>query len=73
VTPTGDSVLRQIRQPSFSDFLCVKDVDIKALSIGVENSINLMLFSTPLDRAWFVFSSDTSAEKNLVYCLELFK
>ena len=69
--PQKETVLRQIGQPSFSDFHCVKDVDIKALSIGVENSINLMLFSTPLDSAWFVFSSDTSMGKNLVYCPEL--
>ena len=71
--PQKETVLRQIGQPSFSDFHCVKDVDIKALSIGVENSINLMLFSTPLDSAWFVFSSDTSMGKNLVYCPKLFK
>ena len=71
--PQKETVLRQIGQPSFSDFHCVKDVDIKALSIGVENSINLMLFSTPLDSAWFVFSSDTSMAKNLVYCPKLFK
>ena len=72
--PQKETVLRQIGQPSFSDFHCVKDVDTKALSIGVENSINLiMLFSTPLDSAWFVFSSDTSMGKNLVYCPKLFK
>ena len=70
--PQKETVLRQIGQPSFNDFHCVKDVDIKALSIGVENSIHLMLFSTPLDSAWFVFSSDTSMGKNLVYCPKLF-
>ena len=32
-----------------------------------------MLFSTPLDSAWFVFLSDTSMGKNLLYCPKLFK